>query len=195
MWFLLPQVLWELAITLTNFLKITFKPLFPQISTPYHSHHISLSLSTPSFSSDLLQPNWLLPFSPLLFFKSLSFHFPLTPPPCQGTEFQVPYCSSCELLKALICPARNSTGDLQAHVGVATHKNLHHGPSKLFQLNRLINHQSFLKVMDSHRNCSMREKNNFNMVKKIPQTTSKDKKKLENICKIHDNFFNVHNYF
>lgn len=74
-----PQVLWELSIIPTNFLKIICKPL--SLSSDFHSPlqvlHLFLCLSAPSSSWDRLQPSWLFPLSPLPFFKSLSLHFPL----------------------------------------------------------------------------------------------------------------------
>lgn len=71
------QVWWELAIIPTNFLKIICKPL--SLSPNFHFSprppHLFLSL-TPSSSSGFLQPNWLLPLFPRLFFKLLSLHLP-----------------------------------------------------------------------------------------------------------------------
>lgn len=70
-------VWWELAIIPTNFLKIICKPL--SLSPDFHFSpqppHLFLSL-TPSSSSGFLQPNWLLPLFPRLFFKLLGLHLP-----------------------------------------------------------------------------------------------------------------------
>ena len=71
------QVLWELAIIPTNFLKIICKPLFlsPNFHFSPQPPHLFLSL-TPSSSSGFLQLNWLLPLFPCLFFKPLSLRLP-----------------------------------------------------------------------------------------------------------------------
>lgn len=143
MWFLLPPVLWELTIILTNFLKIILClpflkfPLFTTATT-------SLSLALPHLppQTSFSQTGYYL------FFQSFSL-IPLawifnpaetTLPPYQRGEFQVIYCSSCMLLKTSIHRARNSTGDLQVHNSVSAHKNLDPDLSKPFQFNRLINH-------------------------------------------------------
>lgn len=102
----------NLAIILKNFLKIIFESLFPQISTPYHSHHISFSLLLLHLPP---QTSYSQTSCYLFFFQSVSlnpsaciFHLAETTlPPQQGREFRVTYCFSCMLLRTSTCPARN----------------------------------------------------------------------------------------
>lgn len=186
MWFLLPQVLWKLAIILTNFLKIIFKPL--SLSPNFHSlplpPHLFPSFH-PIFLSRPLSAKLVVTSFPLLFFKSLGLHFPPSrkhSSPHEGTDFQIAYSSSCMLLRVSICPARNSTG-LYKMVLVFLHTKTWIWGFQVFSINRPVNYPALLKVMGSHTEIVLCGKKllqyglKYQNYEKI-QTMSKDKQKI-----------------